>query len=73
MHSKNQMHFFVNNMRLHQSFTILTLSSFSTSPDLLELFNTKRTSQLENCESRASQGNSITNLPGNLIFMKTIY
>lgn len=64
--------FFVNKTHSQQSFTTLTLSSFSASPDLLELFNTKQTSQLQNCESRASQGNSM-NLLGKFIFMKTDY
>lgn len=33
--------FLVNKTCFQQAFTILTLSSFSTSPDLLELFKTK--------------------------------
>lgn len=65
--------FCVNKTCFQQSFTILTLSSFASSPDLLELFKTKRTRQLESYKRRASQGNSITNSQGNIVFMKTVY
>lgn len=61
--------FFVNKMCLQQSLTILTLSSFSASPDLLELFKSEQPSQPENGGSRASQGIP----PGKLIFTKRVY
>lgn len=64
---------FVNKICLQQSFTILTLSSFSACPGLLELFNTKRTNPLETCESKTSHRNLITNSPGNIIAVKTVH
>lgn len=64
---------FVNKICLQQSFTLLTLSSFSAYPGLFELFNTKRTNSLENCKSKASHRNLINNLPGNIIAVETVY